>query len=466
MKIIIGIFIGILLAGIALTQVPVFGAPQEFIATPATSTPREKFSFTIGTTTAQGLFGTSTLAIYGSTTIQTWKNTRYAFDVLNAASSSVFRVDTINSSSTIAGILNVGSNGNNGNATSTFNGGVYLTKGGLRLHEDMCAGLTNGGALVTDANGNITCEADDGGGGGGATTYDAWTHPLAGQSATTSLMLFNGGATTTGLTVSAYLVSASSTIASTTVGTLNATSSLTSQGDITAYSGFSINGERFTDLTGNGLSVTGNALTCVTASGSVFGCLASADWTTFNNKVATTRTLTAGAGMTGGGDLSADRTFDVIAGDTTLTVNANDLVVNQAFAFALTGTVTLTRATSTVFHVSQAFTAASSTLATTTIGTLSATSSIRIATSTQNAMKCAFCLNGNSYQVGNATTTGVLAVNGSSAGTSTLFITSSNAATYGAIVLQGRDNAGNKFCREITLSSTNTQIFNSREVTC
>lgn len=45
------------------------------------------------------------------------------------------------------------------------------------------------------------------------------------------------------------------------------------------------------------------------------GALLPADWTTFNNKVPPTRTLTAGAGLSGGGDLSADRTFDVRATD-------------------------------------------------------------------------------------------------------------------------------------------------------
>jgi hypothetical protein len=46
--------------------------------------------------------------------------------------------------------------------------------------------------------------------------------------------------------------------------------------------------------------------------------------------VAATRTLTAGAGLTGGGDLSADRTFDVGAG-TGITVNANDVAINAAY---------------------------------------------------------------------------------------------------------------------------------------
>jgi hypothetical protein len=44
--------------------------------------------------------------------------------------------------------------------------------------------------------------------------------------------------------------------------------------------------------------------------------------------VPTTRTLTAGAGMTGGGDLSADRTFDVAANaDGSIVANANDIQV-------------------------------------------------------------------------------------------------------------------------------------------
>ncbi len=44
--------------------------------------------------------------------------------------------------------------------------------------------------------------------------------------------------------------------------------------------------------------------------------------------VPTSRTLTAGAGLTGGGDLSADRTFDVVANaDGSVIVNANDVQV-------------------------------------------------------------------------------------------------------------------------------------------
>lgn len=55
--------------------------------------------------------------------------------------------------------------------------------------------------------------------------------------------------------------------------------------------------------------------------------------------VAATRTLTAGAGLTGGGDLSADRTFDVGAG-TGITVASDTVAVDQTFSPTWTGTHT------------------------------------------------------------------------------------------------------------------------------
>src|SRR3990167_3589725 len=74
-----------------------FGAPAVFISTPATSTPSANFSFTVGTSTSLSAFGTTTLAIYGSTTIQTPVNTLHAIRILNSATTSVFSVDTVNS---------------------------------------------------------------------------------------------------------------------------------------------------------------------------------------------------------------------------------------------------------------------------------------------------------------------------------------------------------------------------------
>lgn len=52
-----------------------------------------------------------------------------------------------------------------------------------------------------------------------------------------------------------------------------------------------------------------------------------------NTSVQPARTLTAGAGLTGGGDLSANRTFDVGAG-TGITVNANDIQIASAYQAA------------------------------------------------------------------------------------------------------------------------------------
>ena len=55
--------------------------------------------------------------------------------------------------------------------------------------------------------------------------------------------------------------------------------------------------------------------------------------------VLATRLLTAGAGLTGGGDLSADRTFDVVANaDGSLVVNANDVQVGILATDAQHGT--------------------------------------------------------------------------------------------------------------------------------
>lgn len=55
--------------------------------------------------------------------------------------------------------------------------------------------------------------------------------------------------------------------------------------------------------------------------------LTAAQHTALGTSVPNTRQVIAGAGLTGGGDLSADRTFNVVAGDGSITVNANDITV-------------------------------------------------------------------------------------------------------------------------------------------
>lgn len=59
------------------------------------------------------------------------------------------------------------------------------------------------------------------------------------------------------------------------------------------------------------LSGIGMTLSITQATASTAGYLSSADWNTFNNKVATIRTISTSSPLTGGGDLSADRTLSI-----------------------------------------------------------------------------------------------------------------------------------------------------------
>ena len=96
--------------------------------------------------------------------------------------------------------------------------------------------------------------------------------------------------------------------------TLTAGAGLTGGGDISA--------SRTLDVgAGTGITVNANDVALSAAS---IASLALAD-----TAVQPARLLTAGAGLTGGGDLSADRTFDVGAG-TGITVNANDVALSAA----------------------------------------------------------------------------------------------------------------------------------------
>src|SRR3990167_11125852 len=102
----VGIMTAFVILVIHFSKERTLGAPQIFISTPATTSALADFGFTIGTTTPLSAFGSTTLAVYGSTTIQTRINTLHAFRIINAASTTVFSVDTVNASTTVAGQLN------------------------------------------------------------------------------------------------------------------------------------------------------------------------------------------------------------------------------------------------------------------------------------------------------------------------------------------------------------------------
>lgn len=85
----------------------------------------------------------------------------------------------------------------------------------------------------------------------------------------------------------------------------------------------------------------------------------SAIQTQLNAKAASSVTLTAGAGLTGGGDLSANRSFAVGAG-VGITVNADDVSVDTSSSLSWTGTQTFSAAP--IVSIDNATTAAADTL--------------------------------------------------------------------------------------------------------
>lgn len=122
------------------------------------------------------------------------------------------------------------------------------------------------------------------------------------------------------------------------------------------------------------------------ASGSNKGFLTSADWTTFNNKVATTRSVSTSSPITGGGDLSADRTLACSTCATT--TNGGALSGTSPVAISAAGAISCT------------------TCATTTNGgALSGTSPIAV--SAAGAISCTTCITTSASQVLNHPTIGI-----------------------------------------------------------
>ncbi|KKT80658.1 MAG: Cell wall surface anchored protein, partial [Parcubacteria group bacterium GW2011_GWF2_44_8b] len=125
-----------------------------------------------------------------------------------------------------------------------------------------------------------------------------WTQTTYGNSTSTTLGFLNGFLSTASSTINSSFKLP--TLSSGGLG-VDATGLVYSGATTTAGTGLTYSGNQFnvdlgtaidisteTNLTGGlGLTLTDDDLACDTASSSVFGCLASADWTTFNNKLST-----------------------------------------------------------------------------------------------------------------------------------------------------------------------------------
>ena len=172
---------------------------------------------------------------------------------------------------TPGGALTIGATGQTSllqgsTATIASNGAgndiILTTADQITLTGFNCTAFGNGGKLTTDAFGNISCASDNGGPGGSVTTSGGNANRMA---------LFTGAQTI----ADSWLLQNTSTLEldstrnlSLLGGNLDVTGTGTFSGLVTANGGLSVqtggtftfNGDAFTDLTGTGLTIIGNAL--------------------------------------------------------------------------------------------------------------------------------------------------------------------------------------------------------------
>lgn len=160
-------------------------------------------------------------------------------------------------------------------------------------------GTPAGTILAVDPNGKIIATTTSAGG----VTAVTGTWPILSSGGNTPIISWGGLSTTTNL-VAGHVVYASGVSSVTDI----ATSTPTATAPIT-YSG----------TFGSFVGGVGGAFGCTSASSGVTGCLTGTDWTTFNSKVSTTRTINTTFPIQGGGDLSSDRTISSAFGTTTNT---------------------------------------------------------------------------------------------------------------------------------------------------
>ena len=211
-----------------------------------------------------------------------------------------------------------GGNGGEGYLSSINGTPTYYAGGGGGGKDDNGGYVGSGGAGGGGGGGynnvaGIAGTVNTGGGGGGGGGYYGTSSYVGGAGGkgiviirylTTHGSASGGTITTDGLyTVHTFNSSGTFTVLTsyTQVYTVDTILPQAGSGSASAYT--------TAPLTGNGAVATPIAMPQATAS--ISGYLGNTDWSTFNTKVATSRTITTTAPLTGGGDLSSNRTVSM-----------------------------------------------------------------------------------------------------------------------------------------------------------
>ena len=152
-----------------------------FVSLGATNTPRALLSISASSSQLSPIFLISTTTALGATSTALMIDSQGRVTIGATSSISDYQLS-------VQGSINVGGHGLGNNASSTITGGLVTDR--IRMKDIDCSTQTNGGALTTDAQGNVICTADDSA--GGAVTANAGTtNRLAFYSGATTIDSFN-----------------------------------------------------------------------------------------------------------------------------------------------------------------------------------------------------------------------------------------------------------------------------------